>query len=65
VTIIHRSGAVFVDIAVICRRKTASKESYATESLHLGVAACEITAKMFADIPLLFAVTGLSNERIE
>jgi hypothetical protein len=65
VTIIHRSGAVFVDIAVICRRKTASRKSLPQNPCHLGVASCEITAKMFADIPLLFAVTGLNNERIE
>jgi hypothetical protein len=33
VTIMHRSGAVFVDIAVICRRKTASRKGFAAESL--------------------------------
>jgi hypothetical protein len=31
----------------------------------LPVASCEITAKMFADIWLLFSVTGLNNEGIE
>jgi hypothetical protein len=61
----HRSGAVFADIAVICRRKTASRKSFTIESLPPRLAAYEITAKMFADIPLLFAVTGLNNGRIE
>jgi hypothetical protein len=61
----HRSCAVFVDIAVICRKKQRAEEALPQNPCHLGVAACEITAKMFADIPLLFAVTGLSNERIE
>jgi hypothetical protein len=29
------------------------------------VAACEITAKLFADNPLLFVVTGFNNENME
>jgi hypothetical protein len=55
----HRSGAAFADFAVICSKKTASRKNFATESCHLGPSGREITAKMFADIPLLFTVTGL------
>jgi hypothetical protein len=60
----HRSCAVFVDIAVIAEEKQRTEKALPQNPCRLGVAACEITAKMFADIPLLFAVTGLNNERI-
>jgi hypothetical protein len=47
------------------KKNSEQKKALPQNPCHLGVAACEITAKMFADIPLLFAVTGLNNERIE
>jgi hypothetical protein len=45
--------------------KQRAEKTLPQNPCHLEVAACEITAKMFADIPLLFAVTGLNNEYIE
>jgi hypothetical protein len=45
--------------------KQRAEKALLQNPCHLGVAACEITAKMFADISLLFAVAGLNNERIE
>jgi hypothetical protein len=50
---------------LFAEEKQRAENALLQNPCHLDVAACEITAKMFADIPLLFAVTGLSNERIE
>jgi hypothetical protein len=50
---------------LFAEEKQRAENALPQNPCHLDVAACEITAKMFADIPLLFAVTGLSNERIE
>jgi hypothetical protein len=50
---------------LFAEEKQRAEKALPQNPCRLGVAACEITAKMFADIPLLFAVTGLNNERIE
>jgi hypothetical protein len=50
---------------LFAENKQRAEKALPRNPCHLGVAACEITAQMFADIPLLFAVTGLNNEHIE
>jgi hypothetical protein len=50
---------------LFAEEKQRTEKALRQNPCHLGVAACEITAKMFADIPLLFTVTGLSNDHIE
>jgi hypothetical protein len=65
VTIVHRSGAVFADIAVICSKKQRAERALPQYPRHLGHGSCKITAKIFADIRLLFSVTGLNKEGIE
>jgi hypothetical protein len=62
--IMRRSGAVFADIAVICSKKQRAENALPQNPCHLGRGSCEITAKTFADIPLLFSVTDL-NKRIK
>jgi hypothetical protein len=47
------------------KKNSKQKKALPQNPCDIGVAACEMTAKMFVDIPLLFAVTGSNNERIE
>jgi hypothetical protein len=57
----HRSGEVLADIAVICSKKQRAEKALPQNPWHR----CEITAKTFADNPLLFVVTGFNNEHME
>jgi hypothetical protein len=50
---------------LFAEKKQRAEKALPQNPCHLGVAAGEITAKMFAVIPLLFAVTDLSDEHIE
>jgi hypothetical protein len=45
-------------------KKQRAEKTLPQNPCHLGPSSREITAKMFADIPLLFTVTGLTNGRI-
>jgi hypothetical protein len=61
----HRSGSVSLISLLFAAKKQRAENNLPQNPCRLGMGAREITAKMFADIPLLFSVTGFHNECIE
>ena len=65
VTIMHRSGVVSL-ISLLFAAKNSDQERLSRRIPAISlVSTCEITAKLFADNPLLFVVTGFNNEHME